>query len=86
MSRRIHYRIVVNGQLSRRWAEWLNNFDIHVLKEPDGQTITALYGPVVDQAALRGILCKLWDLNLTVISVGRIERDYSDEEVDERMG
>ncbi len=34
-----------------------------------GLPITVLTGPVVDQAALRGILNRLWDLNLTVISV-----------------
>ena len=38
-------------------------------------SITTLTGPVADQAALRGILTKVWDLNLTLISVTRIERD-----------
>jgi len=34
-----------------------------------GLLVTTLTGPVADQAALRGILCKLWDLNLTLISI-----------------
>lgn len=35
--------------------------------------ITELTGPVVDQAALRSLLSKIWDLNLTLISVARVE-------------
>jgi hypothetical protein len=40
----------------------------------DGTPITALTGSVADQAALRGILNRLWDLNLTVISVVPVDR------------
>jgi hypothetical protein len=40
------------------------------VQETDGTaTITVLSGPIVDQPALRSILCRMWDLNLTVISV-----------------
>jgi len=39
----------------------------------DGSPITVLTSPVVDQAALRGLLTKIWDLNLTLVSVTRIE-------------
>jgi hypothetical protein len=39
----------------------------------DGRQVTTLTGTIVDQAALRGILVKLWDLNLTLISVTRVE-------------
>ena len=41
--------------------------------------IATLIGPVANQAALRGILCKLWDLNLTLISVRRIEAHGKEE-------
>jgi len=67
------YRIVVYGELSQRWVDWFDNFDIQLSDQPSGATVTTLTGPIVDQAALRGMLCKLWDLNLTVISVGRVE-------------
>jgi hypothetical protein len=40
---------------------------------------TTLVGPVVDQAALRGLLCRLWDLNLTLISVRRLAADGKEE-------
>ena len=39
----------------------------------EGATVTLFTGPIADQAALRGILNKLWDLNLTLISVSRVE-------------
>mgnify|MGYP001826307122 FL=1 len=42
--------------------------------EREDPSRTTLAGAVADQAALRGLLCRLWDLNLTVVSVQRIER------------
>ena len=39
----------------------------------DGPPVTTLTGPVVDQAALRGMLCKILDMNLTLISVVQME-------------
>jgi hypothetical protein len=42
---------------------------VAVERADDGAAVTVLSGPVVDQAALRGILNTLWDLNLTLISV-----------------
>jgi hypothetical protein len=47
----------------------------------DGSPSTTLTGPVADQAALRGLLCALWDLNLTLISVARIETGGKPEAV-----
>lgn len=79
MDQQSDYRIVVYGELSRRWVDWFDNFDIRVSQKPGGATVTILSGPVVDQAALRGMLCKLWDLNLTVISVGRMEEERQGE-------
>ena len=52
------------------WQEWFNGMMIATEQGKDG-VITTLKGLVADQAALRGILNKLWDLNLTVISVKR---------------
>jgi hypothetical protein len=46
---------------------------IEVERAGDGTSITTLTGPVADQARLRGIVSKIWDLNLTVISVNQIE-------------
>ena len=66
------YQIRVQGQLEERWSDWFNNFTI--LGDGD-QTI--LSGPVTDQTALRGLLNKIWDLNLTLISLERVETNFS---------
>ena len=61
------YRIKVRGRLDERWSDWFNGMTI----TPE-RGITTLTG-AVDQAKLRGILSKIWDLNLTVISINRLE-------------
>jgi hypothetical protein len=63
------YRIRVKGHLTPEWSEWFN--DMTITLEPDGDTI--LSGPVVDQPALHGLLIKVRDLGLTLISVDRVE-------------
>ncbi len=62
------YQIKVQGRLDESWSGWFDRMDITV----EGNT-TTLTGAVVDQAALRGLLSKLWDLNLALISVNPIE-------------
>lgn len=67
------YRIEVQGQIGERWSHWFPDMDITHRPSHDGGFVTTLTGPVPDQAALRGILCKLWDLNLVLLSVTRYE-------------
>jgi hypothetical protein len=64
---KIHYEIKVEGQLDKSWSGWFS--DLTVTYE-DG--VSTLAGHVTDQAALRGILSRIWDLNLALISVVRI--------------
>jgi hypothetical protein len=65
------YQVKVRGVLDNRWSEWFNGMEIQIESTSDGDSITTLTGPVADQASLRGIVSKLWDLNLTIISVNR---------------
>jgi hypothetical protein len=65
------YRIEVEGRVSPEWSEWLNGLSIKLLNEQP--PLTELRGVLVDQARLRGILNNLWDLNLAVISLERLE-------------
>jgi hypothetical protein len=75
----IIYEIEVQGELDPSWEQWFSGLEV-ILESSSGQTpITRLRGPVADQAALRGVLCRLWDLNLTVVSILRIERGNSDD-------
>ncbi len=64
------YEIRVEGQLAERWSEW---FDGLVIRH-DAQGGTVLAGPLADQAALYGVLSKMHDLNLVLISVARLEQ------------
>jgi hypothetical protein len=62
------YRIQIEGKLDEDWSAWFDGLAIAV--EGNVSTLTAAD---LDQAALRGILCRLWDLNLVLISVIPLE-------------
>jgi hypothetical protein len=59
------YEIRIQGALSPDWAEWFDGMEIR--QQEEGQTI--LTGWVVDQAALHGLLARVRDLNLTLLSI-----------------
>ena len=63
------YQIRLKGHLDNDWAEWFGGMTITL--EDDG--ITLLTGPAIDQAALHGLLKKVRDLGLRLISVNPIE-------------
>jgi hypothetical protein len=70
------YQIVIQGELSRSWSDWLGDVVFEVKNDSLGKSQTRICGTLPDQAALRGLLTKIWDLNLTIISVV-IEEDKS---------
>jgi len=63
------YQIRVQGELDNRRLDWFEGMTMGLERESGDTLITTLTGPVADQARLRGILTKLWDLNLKLISV-----------------
>jgi len=67
------YQVKVEGILDEQWSDWFNGLTIEVGSGSDDPLATTLTVAVSDQAKLRGILSRIWDLNLTVISVARIE-------------
>lgn len=75
----VTYRIQVGGRLDEKWSDWFSGMTIAFECGSDGSCVTTLTGAVVDQAALRGILEKIWDLNLTLISVIRAQVNSQDE-------
>jgi hypothetical protein len=77
--RRAVYVIQVRGELDRDWQQWFNGFEVAPTAAGVEPVTTTLFGPVADQAALRGILCKLWDLNLTLISLRRMDIESEQE-------
>jgi hypothetical protein len=69
------YQIRVHGRLDKRWTDWFSGMTITFGSGSDGSPITVLTGAVADQSVLRGILDSVWDLNLTLVSVVRIDVD-----------
>ena len=65
------YRIVIKGHLDPDWANWFGEMALHY----DEQDNTVLAGSIPDQPALHGILDRIRDLNLTLISATQIEPD-----------
>ena len=63
------YEIRLKGHLDGRWAAWFDGLSLS--HESDGTTV--LTGPVTDQAALHGLLSKVRDLGLPLISVTQID-------------
>jgi len=67
----VHYEIRVNGVLGHGWSAWFDG--LQVTSDERGQTTIA--GPIADQAALHGLLAKVRDLGLELLSVRRIDPD-----------
>lgn len=68
------YQIRIKGHLGPQWTEWFEG--MAVTREENGDTL--LTGPVVDQAALHGLLKKVRDLGTPLISVIRIKPGQGD--------
>jgi hypothetical protein len=72
---KLTYQIRVQGQLDASWSEWLGGLAITL--QPDGETLLA--GLIVDQAALHGILDRLYAMNLPILSVVQVREDQERE-------
>ena len=65
------YQIRLKGHLGSQWTDWFGGLTITL--EEDGDTL--LTGPVIDQAALHGLLRKVRDLGMPLVSVCRVQPD-----------
>ena len=68
------YQIRIKGHLGHQWTAWFEGLTITL--EEDGNTL--LTGPVVDQAALHGLLKRVRDLGMSLVSVSPVQPDGSD--------
>ena len=71
----MQYEIRVDGHLGTRWAAWFDG--LAITGEEDGTTV--LRGSVVDQAALHGLLQKLRDVGVPLISLTQVPSDHTGE-------
>jgi hypothetical protein len=69
------YRIRIKGHLGPRWTDWFEGMVITL--EDNGDTL--LTGPVVDQAALHGLLKKIRNLGLPLVSVMEVDPNRANE-------
>ena len=67
------YEIKVKGHLDERKSYWFEGLKMIAGFDKDGRPITAFCGPLADQAALHGVLAKIRDMNLPLISVSQVE-------------
>ena len=69
------YQIRIKGHLGHQWTDWFEGLTITL--EEDGNTL--LTGPVIDQAALHGLLKKVRDLGMPLVSVSPVEPGHADQ-------
>ena len=65
------FEIHVKGHLNSQWSDWLEGLQVTLLD--NGEML--LSGPLVDQAALMGVLNRLHNLNLTLLSVNKVDQN-----------
>jgi hypothetical protein len=66
------YELQIKGHLDDRWSDWLGGLNIQ--RQDDGTTV--LVGPLVDQAALYGVIIRIRDLGLSLLSVSRVVESH----------
>ena len=76
------YQIRIKGRLDERWSYWFDGLAI----TPEVGGDTSLTGPVVDDAALHGLLKKVRDLGLPLISVNQVEPGEGDDLTGKEQG
>lgn len=67
----MRYKIILRGFLDQKFSDWLEGFSITY-----GENVTILTGTVMDQSGFFGLLSKLRDLNLSIVSIEQIETEY----------
>ena len=75
------YEIKIKECLDDQWKEWFEGMDLKPVDNSElRQQCTLIIGPIADQPALHGLLAKIRDLNLTLISVRNIAPEDSDSQ------
>jgi hypothetical protein len=73
------YQIRVPGELDPSWSDWAGGMTVTIDRKSDGPPVTILTGGVADQAALQGLLRRLYALGLPLLSVVCLETETREE-------
>jgi hypothetical protein len=73
------YEIKVKGHIDETWSSWFEDMEISTGYAEDGTPVTTFTGQLDDQAALHGVLGKIRDINMPLISVNQVEIDMKDD-------
>ena len=76
-----YYAIHISEQIPEQWSDWFEGLAITYL-EDNGAILS---GPVADQSALHGLLIKVRDLNLSLISINQIEGPHLEQDPGDKM-
>lgn len=74
-----NYEICVKGHLDEQWVSWFEGLTIAHGFNQDGTPVTILSGAIPDQAALHGVLIKLRDIGIPILSINRIETEEGED-------
>ncbi len=72
------YQIRVEGWITERWKDWFSGMEITREESTEARTISRLEGVIADQAALQGLLQKLYNLGFPLLTVQRQEKPMTD--------
>ena len=67
------YEIKVNGHLGEQWSPWFEGLKITTGFDEDGIPVTTFKGLIVDQSALHGVIARIRDIHMPLISVNQIK-------------
>lgn len=77
-----HYEIKIEGLLTEKWSSWFAGMRLSFEQADDSPPMTVLTGFFIDQAELRGVLNKIWNLNLSLTSIRRVEPQKAGKPMD----
>jgi sporulation-control protein spo0M len=80
LSQPAKYQIKIQGKHNGTWSDWMDGLEIVTEHNNDGITLTILSGVVKDQAGLHGMLNRIRDLNIPLISVQYLHPIYFEKE------
>ena len=69
------YQIKIQGIQNDTWSDWIDDLEIKVIRQDEETTITVLTGVVKDQAGLHGLLNRIRDLNIPLISIQYLKKE-----------